>query len=384
MNNFIKYINDTISFNNTPKEFRKIVFYSEGKPYWSHFESIINCLLYNSGCNFCYVSSSQDDPGLSLESERVKTFLIGKGIARTIFFRTLKAGILIMTMPDFETFHIKRSVHPVHYVYIFHSMVSTHMIYRAEAFDHYDTVFCVGPHHVDEIRKREHIYSLKKKNLFEHGYGRLDDIISSNIANVTNGKNNYFNVLIAPSWGKHSIIESGTADKLISSLIHKNCKIILRPHPQTKINNIDSINLLNDKFSNFSNYTYDDDVNSQKALHTADIMISDWSGVALEFSFGLELPVLFLDLPEKTNNDTWKDLNITPLESTIRNEVGEILPINEIQNAAVLIETICLNSDKYIQAIRKTREKYIFNVGASGEIAAKELISLSNANMLDE
>ena len=31
-------------------------------------------------------------------------------------------------------------------------------------------------------------------------------------------------------------------------------------------------------------------------------MVSDWSGAALEYSFGLKKPVIFLDLPKKVNN----------------------------------------------------------------------------------
>ena len=66
---------------------------------------------------------------------------------------------MIMTMPDLETFHIKRSKsHPVHYIYMFHSMVSTHLVYRKSAFDNYDTIFCVGEHHLDEIQNTEKYY----------------------------------------------------------------------------------------------------------------------------------------------------------------------------------------------------------------------------------
>ena len=38
------------------------------------------------------------------------------------------------------------------YVYVFHSMVSTHMIYEPDGFDHYDTVLTVGPFMEPEIR----------------------------------------------------------------------------------------------------------------------------------------------------------------------------------------------------------------------------------------
>ncbi len=34
----------------------------------------------------------------------------------------------------------------------------------------------------------------------------------------------------------------------------------------------------------------------------ADLMISDWSGAALEFAFATERPGLFVDVPRKVNN----------------------------------------------------------------------------------
>ncbi len=82
---------------------------------------------------------------------------------RTVFFSTLDVDILAMTMPDLETFHIKRSQNGVHYAFVPHSIVSTHMVYRNGAFDHFDTVFCAGPHHVAEVRKHEAMRNLPKK-----------------------------------------------------------------------------------------------------------------------------------------------------------------------------------------------------------------------------
>ena len=47
-----------------------------------------------------------------------------------------------MDMPDLETYHIKRSkIHPVHYIYIFHSIFSVHSYLRKGAVDNYDTIF---------------------------------------------------------------------------------------------------------------------------------------------------------------------------------------------------------------------------------------------------
>ena len=124
---------------------RSIVFYSEGAAYWVHFEPIVDYLVDKLGRTICYVSSSPDDPGLHQGILRILPFCIGEGSVRTMWFSWLQADVMVMTMPDLQSFHIKRSRWRVHYVYVYHSLVSTHMIYRAGAFDHYDTVFCAGP-----------------------------------------------------------------------------------------------------------------------------------------------------------------------------------------------------------------------------------------------
>lgn len=88
----------------------------------------------------------------------------------------LDAKALIMTMPGLNQFHIKRSINKVCHIYVFHAILSTHMIYRKGSFDCYDTIFCVGPHHIEEIRKMEQLENLKPKELIEAGYPWLETI----------------------------------------------------------------------------------------------------------------------------------------------------------------------------------------------------------------
>ena len=141
-------------------------------------EKLIKELTNIHHLTICYVTSSKTDPVLNSDNDKILSFYIGDGITRTNFFINLKADILVMTMPDLETFHIKRSkVHNVHYVYVFHSIVSTHMIYEKNAFDSFDTIFCVGKHHINEIHKNEKKYNLPTKKLIEFGYGKLDQLI---------------------------------------------------------------------------------------------------------------------------------------------------------------------------------------------------------------
>ena len=154
-------------FKALDRKMRAIVFYAEDAAAWRHFESIVNELVETHKRKICYVTSSPDDPILRSEDDRIQTFCIGFGTARMWFFLTLVADVMVMTMPDIETFHIKRSKYPVHYVYIFHTIVSSHMVFRRGAFDHFDSIMCVGPHHQEEIRATEQLYGLDAKILVE-------------------------------------------------------------------------------------------------------------------------------------------------------------------------------------------------------------------------
>ena len=157
---------------------RSIVFYAENKASMNHFRLLIKQLTEKMNLKICYVTSVKDDLIFLNNNENINTFFIGDGTVRTKFFLMLKAKILIMDMPDLETYHIKRSkVFPVHYIYIFHSMFSVHSYLRKGAVDNFDTIFCVGEHHEKEIREIERMYDLKEKNLLKYGFGRLDNLL---------------------------------------------------------------------------------------------------------------------------------------------------------------------------------------------------------------
>lgn len=52
----------------------------------------------------------------------------------------------------------------IEYVFVFHRFTSIIMVIRPGTVDHYDTVFCIGLHHVKEIRRSEELYGTKKSS----------------------------------------------------------------------------------------------------------------------------------------------------------------------------------------------------------------------------
>jgi hypothetical protein len=356
-------------FNSLDPADRAIVFYAEDAGSWAHLGPIVDELTGAMGRKICYVTSSADDPVLEIGDDRVFTFCVGSGPARTSLFRKLQSGVMVMTMPERQRFHFRHSESLAHYVFVHHSMVSTHMIYAAGAFDNFDTVLCVGPHHMSEIEERESLLGLEPKNLVAHGYGRLDSIIRNSGGALPDGGPRK-RVLIAPSWGKEALIEV-CGSRLVQVLIEADYQVTVRPHPMTILHSRRVISDLESRFDGHPLVELESDVSSEQSLHFSDIMISDWSGAALEYAFGLERPVIFIDVPRKVLNPDYKEISCVPVEVSLRDEIGAVVSVDALHEVPSHIERLCGDLSGQRERLRELREEWVYNVGSSGSVGAE-------------
>ena len=367
-------------FEKLDKKDRSIVFYLENEYYFIYFQPIVEKLIQKYDMKICYITSSKTDPMLTCKDKNILPFYIGDGIARSNFFINLKAAILVMTMPDLETFHIKRSkVYPVHYVYIFHSLNSTHYIYRKTAFDNFDTIFCTGNYQIIEIQEREKKFNLEKKKLVKHGYGRLDTLI--NEVQSTNVRKNVSNnkvVLIAPSWGPNGLIET-KGQEIVHILLDSGFNVFLRPHPMTIKKSNKVIQKIEKEYKDNLNFKLETDIRNTESFFLSDCMISDWSGVAIEYAFAFEKPILYVDTPQKINNPEYDQTNLVPLEEKIRSQIGEVLSLSQLSLIPSKINQFLQSQNKFKEKIQKIKEETVFNVGNSGEQGAKYLLELKKS-----
>jgi YidC/Oxa1 family membrane protein insertase len=336
---------------------------------------MLSCLTHHVCVPVCYVSSEQNDPGLLLNDPLVTPIYIGRRAARTIFFLVVDAAVMVMTMPDLNTFHIKRSKHPVHYVYVFHSMVSTHMIYRQQAFDHYDTILCVGPHHLSEIRETEALHGLAAKTLVEHGHGRLDSILQR-AARTRRQPDRPARMLLAPSWGAGGILET-CGHVLIDALLAGGFHVTVRPHPQLRKNNPKLVASYRKRFAGRPELLYEDDVVSEDSFHDSDLMISDWSGAALEYAFGVERPVLFIDVPRKVNNPDYIRYVNQPIEDVLRPELGAVLAPERVAEVPIHARRLVAEGPMRAPHLAALRTRWVFNVGTSAVRGAETIAGVA-------
>ena len=362
-------------FSQLTIEQRAITIYSEGGQYWPHFEGIIREITEGHNLPVSFLTSSSSDPVLDDPPPRVLPFFIGEGFKRSYAFQTMEAGVVVATVPQIGTKLLPKSLRTealgIKYLYVFHSMVSTHMAYEADAFDHFDTVFCTGPYMETEIRRREMMYGLPPKELVLHGYGRLDAIIRNRSESATN--NSPPVVLVAPSWGPSCIFETcGSA--VIAELLETGAEVIARPHPMTLKKSNGVIEELSKRFQANPKFSLDLDVSSQDSLQRSDVMVSDWSGAALEYAFGTLKPVLFIDVERKVNNQAYAELDIEPFESSIRDQIGEVVSPNNLAGIAPALLSLLQTSEQRRESISALRDATISNLGNSAAIAAELIV----------
>tara|TARA_Y100000996_G_scaffold66142_1_gene44694 strand:- start:1177 stop:2313 length:1137 start_codon:yes stop_codon:yes gene_type:complete len=346
---------------------RSIVFYAENKASMNHFRLLINHLTEEMNLKICYVTSVKDDPIFLDTNTNINSFFIGNGTVRTKFFLTLKAKILIMDMPDLETYHIKRSkVFPVHYIYIFHSMFSIHSYLRKGAVDNFDTIFCVGEHHVKEILEIEKIYDLKPKKLVKYGFGRLDTLLDEK---NEIGENNFEKrlIIMTPTYGKENFLKI-CGIEIIDILLESNFKVLLRPHFRIFQETPDLIDEINKKFQNHKNFRLEEGVISKEDFHSSKCLISDWSGISMEYAFVFERPVIYIDVPQKIMNDEMKRIPLIPLEVSIREKIGHLVDIKKVDQLPEIIHGIDNENSK---EIKKFCSETVFNIGKSAKVGAE-------------
>jgi hypothetical protein len=362
---------DLRNFSRLDRSEKGVVFYAESRSMARHLHPLVRQVSQAHGLNVSYVTSDASDVMYVSPLPGVRPVFVGNRNAAAVFFRTLDAHMVITTTPDLGYAAYQRSKYNVHYVYVHHSIVSSHMIYKARAFDKFDTIFCVGPHHVAEIERREAMVATPAKNLIAFGHPKLDDLIRQKYSRGLQMEPSA--ILIAPSWGPNGLLETMGAD-LVRNALKSGRKTILRPHPETTIRQPKLVPALVKAFAGEPNFVYAPDVSLDDSFYESAVMISDWSGAAFEFALGLEKPVIFVDCAKKVLNLNYKELGMEPVEVSYRSKFGTVISPADISDLSAILEELIIQ--KRGNDVGMVRDEIIFNVGNSAQVGCREIQAL--------
>ncbi len=353
---------------------KHLVFYSESSGFYKYFKGMIEWLLKNTNLTIHYITGDPDDQVFELakEQEKLKPYYIGENRLITLMMK-IEADVVVMTMPDLETYHIKRSYSrkDIEYIYVQHGMGSNNMGMRKGSLDHFDTIFCAGEHQKIEVEQTEKVYSLKKKTLVEVGYPLIDEMRAT-YENKEHPKHERPKILIAPSWQKDNIIDS-CLEQILDVLKGKGYEIIVRPHPQEVRLKRDYIESIKKRYDS-DQIESQTDFSSNNPVLEADLLITDWSGITWEYAFTTLHPVLFINTPMKVENPDYQKIAIEPLNITLRDQIGKSVDPDRPELVAKTVEELLAKQDEYHARIDALSDRYIYNHGTSAVVGAKYIV----------
>lgn len=359
---------------------KEVVFYSEASGFYKYFKGLITRLLAQTDITIHYLTSDISDQVFDLENEQLHCYYLNDRMLINAFMR-MDTDIIVLTTPDLETYHLKRSLvnKNVEYIYMNHGTGSLNFTLREHALDHFDTVFCYTPQTYEEVREIEYAYQLPQKILVKTGFELYEELKvkveeyrlsqsehsnshkqfdTSRAAQDAEGKTikkdaegvsaKFGKVLIAPSWQPDNIMES-CAEPLVQSLLKSGLQVVVRPHPEFVKRFPERIQALRQAFSEVEpgDFVLQDDFSDNSTLYTADLIITDWSTIFMEFCYTTRQPALFFNTPTKIPNPHYERIPLKPLDLTMREKLGTSLSPEDANKAGEAARELIAQKSRY-------------------------------------
>ena len=355
---------------------KKLVFYSESNGFYKYYKGMIEYILENTNLTIHYITSDFNDEIFkrAKENSHIKAYYIEEKKLITLMMK-MEADVVVMTMPDIDNYHIKRSYIDKHTAYVFipHGIDSSNMTMRRGSMDNFDVVFTTGEHQFEEVEETRIAYRTKIKRVVKWGYALLDDMISD-YKKLKTKSNKTKTIMIAPSWQKDNIIDL-CLDKVLKALEGKNYNVIVRPHPQQVRHQKDMFEKMKEKYEG-TNIEIQTDFSKTSSVFEADVLIGDWSSIGFEYAFTTEKPVISIDTPPKIMNPEYEKINVEPINIWGREKIGEVVKLKDVKEINKVVSRVLKNPEKYRKSIVELREKTVYNPGKAAEVGAEEIIKL--------
>lgn len=353
---FLSYLKLVRSNNN-----KKIFFFSESKNYRNYLLNLIQILEKENNLSVIYLTSDLND--LEKISNKVIPIYIGTSFFRVLIFTFIKCEMVIMTLTDLGNHEIKRSKNCKNYVYLFHSLVSTHKSYTHRAFENYDVILSNGEYQKRELEICEKLFNFKKKKIFNTGYLYFENLFENKINHVSNIDEK--KILIALSWNKNSKnLFDNYAENITKRLIDKKFNVILRTHPETLKRSNRTLKNIKKNFIKFDNFELNTDLTNLRPLNDSSLLITDNGGMALEYFITQKKPVLYINYSDKIHNDFFEKIKLNALEDEFKKDIGTSIEIDQL--------------DKLESFIKESKENFYQNTEKMNNLILKNELVMKN------
>ena len=316
---------------------KKAIFFIEGLEHLRFVEPYMKSII-----NSDYEIEVMSFENLLLDD--FKTILINKDEFNK-FCLNLNSEYLITTTPGvgnpyFQKSKILPKSKRPKYIYLFHSLVSPNEVYSKKSFIGFDYIFCPNEIIASQLK---HL-TKKSTKIFSEGYPLLTN------QHYFQKKFDSHNqkILIAPSWGKFNLFKDGHMLTDLIENIGTEYEIYLRPHPMEDLDT-------NTK-NNLSNVIFDFE-KDLKNLAYFDYLITDWSGIGIEYSILTNRKTLYVNTIKKKRRKLFlAEKNLELVENKIRKSAGVEINFDNLSEIESYLTTdLNIYDDNYINKIKEPR-----------------------------
>ena len=248
-----------------------------------------------------------------------------KNLSKTLL--NLECDYLITTTPGVGNSYFPKSIvlnklKRPKYVYVFHSLVSPNQVYSKKSFSGFDII--LAPNRVISQQLKPIVSG--ETVVHTVGYPLLTN---NHYLKFNNNIGKEKKVLLAPSWGKDSLLNNNQLMNNLLNLINNSFQVTLRPHPM-------EIHMA-EKFKNHEFIKIDDQKDLTNLIEY-DYLITDWSGIGIEYSIITNNKTIYINTPKKERRKLNKsEKNFLLIENQIRKSAGIEI---DLKNLALLKETL--------------------------------------------
>ena len=356
------------------------VIFSDSKRYWNVFKPVCD-EFEKRGIEVNYWTMSEDDPALSQGYSHVKPLFIGEGNKAFSKLNIMNASIVLATTPGLDVLQWKRSENVDWYVHILHQPGDT-TFYRMFGLDHYDAVLISGEYEEKQLRDIEKLRNINRRETCLTGITYLDAMKERYEASLSNTQeekkpSDSKTVLLAPTWGETAIL-ARFGEKIINALVQTGYNIVIRPHPQSFSSEKEMIDKLQSIFPESEKLHWNRDNDNFEVLKSADIMITDFSGVMFDYCLIFDRPFIYADIEfDKAAYDAaWLKEDMWTLR--ILPSIGIPLKEADFANIKDVIDNT-VNDERLAQGRDRARAETWANPGKAAALTVDYMIQKHDA-----
>jgi len=279
----------------------------------------------------------------NIQNEQFKNFKIfqlNKIFFLNLFFLLLKIRYCYSSTPDFDNSAFQRSIFKkTKYIYIQHSPLGLNKIYRDNAFTNFDVVQVVNNFQKNDIID---ISKIKKKKIkaWCSKYLFLSNDHNHPLKFIKNKKKK--KILIAPTWGT-DFFDINIHQHIKENLNPDKYDLFIRPHIMTTLKNKSLITDLVNRGFQISSGKID--------LNSFDLLITDWSGIYIEFAKINKIKSILIQNKEKILNEKFIEFKNESIDTYARKKLGVILMPNDLHLVENKVNYIIQNQQNYVEEI---------------------------------